>query len=169
MMRKLVHVLLLILTFGSIMLFSARTEAATLHKVPNGKEDQNITSKDLKILQVEVKNLNKKKDELNKQINSIYPKKKKKLINQLKELEKSDAKNKQAKLDNIQKQIDLYKKAISTNNELNNKRKKLWQKYKTLKEDGNFNGMYQTLRQIRTNLEKTIKNNQDFLANLLNK
>ncbi|MEH7080839.1 hypothetical protein V7101_19870 [Bacillus velezensis] len=167
-MRKLQYFILVMISIGSIMIFSTPSEAATGNKeLRDGKEiSRNISTK-LKGLQQEIKKLNGEKDRLNQQIKELYPKKKKLLVQQLKELEKSNySRNNQDKLNKIQSKIDVYKEAISINKQLKSERKVLWESYKKQMGNENIKGAYQTLKRIRQNLESTILNSREFLKSL---
>ncbi|WP_088042256.1 hypothetical protein [Bacillus sp. EAC] len=164
-MRKLMNCLILFISMWCILFISSPGEAATV----TGSESNINIAKKLKNLQSEVKSLNKEKENLNDQIDILYPKKKKKLVTQLKDLETSDSLNKQSKLNKIQKEIDIYKEAITKNNNLKAARKKLWEKYKKQKANDNLHGAYKTLKLIRQNLIETIENNKAFLEKLSSK
>lgn len=167
-MRKLQYFLLVMTSIGSIVFFSIPSQAATGNKeLQEGKEISKSISNKLKNLQVEVKKLNEEKDKLNLQIKELYPKKKKILVNQLKELEKSNySKSNRQKLNKIQSKINRYKEAIAINKELKNERKNLWGNYKKQMENENIKGAYQTLKLISKNLKITIDNSKEFLKNL---
>jgi len=163
-MKKFFVTLLSCTMFSSFAVAHPAMAASDVSKVINGKEKNMSISEKIKILQGNVKSLNKEKEGLDEKINDLYPKKKNQLINQLNKLKTSkQSKDRNAKLDDIKSQIDQMKTAISNDQVLNDERKRLWDKYRVQQSKNNNNGVYNTLLLIKNNLEETISLKQNLL------